>query len=102
MVTPVTLLDDGDEGVSMPGVIWTRGDTVSASDASVFIDDHDPVISFPGGLNGAVDHARGVIAIITESGEKMPADVRILTFLDDLDPGAKYTQWDVVLRLARH
>jgi len=94
-------LNDRDEGVSMPGVIRTRGDTVPASDTSVFVDDHNPVISFPGGLNGTVDHTRGIIAIITEGGKKMPADVRVLTFLDDLDPGAEYTQWDVVLRLAR-
>jgi hypothetical protein len=90
VVTPVTFLDDGDQGVNMPGVIRTRGDTVFASDASVFIDDHNSVVLFPGGLDGTVDHTRGVVAIITEGGEKMPADVRVLTFLDDLDPGAEY------------
>jgi hypothetical protein len=90
MVTPVTLLGDGDDGVNVPGVIRTRGDTVFAADTSVFIDDHNPVVLFPGGLDGAVDHTRGVVAIITEGGEKMPAYVRVLTFLDDLDPGAEY------------
>lgn len=74
----------------MPGVVRTRGDTVFASDTSVFIDDHNSVILFPGGLNGAVDHTRGVVAIITESWEKMPADIRISTFFDDLDPGTEY------------
>jgi hypothetical protein len=89
MVAPVTLLDDGDDGVNMPGVIRARGDTVFASDASVFIDDHNPVILLPSGLDGAVDHTRGGVAIITEGRKKMPADVRVLAFLDDLDPGAE-------------
>lgn len=89
-MTPVTLLGDGDDGVNVPGIIRTRGNTVFASDASVFIDDHNPVILFPRGLYGTVDNTRGVVAIIAEGRKKMPADVWVSTLLDDLDPGTKY------------
>ena len=38
VVTEVTLLDDGNQRVDVSRIVWTRGETVLATDASMLID----------------------------------------------------------------
>ncbi len=85
----VALLDNGDEGVNISRIIGTGSQTVFASDASVFVNDHDPIFPLPGRLNRTVDDAGGVVALIAEIGQKVSRNIRILSFFNNLYPRAK-------------
>jgi len=86
VMAKVALLDNGDEGVNISRIIGAGSQTVFASDASVFVNDHDPIFPLPGRLNRTVNDTGRVIALIAEVGEKVPRNVGILSFFNDFDP----------------
>jgi hypothetical protein len=100
MMAEVALLDDGDQGIDVPRIVRTGGETVLATDASMFIDDDDAIFPFPGRLDRTVDHARRVVTLIAEGGEKVPRRVRILPLFDNLHPGTEHPQGNMVFCLA--
>jgi hypothetical protein len=85
----VAFLDDRNKGVNVSRIVWTGSETIFATDAPVFINDDNPIFPLPGGLDRTVDHARRMIALIAEAGEKVSCDVGIFPFFNNLDPGAK-------------
>jgi hypothetical protein len=100
VVAEIALLDDGNQGVDISRIVGTRGEAVFTADASMFIDDDDSIFPFPGCLHRAVDHAGRVVALIAEGGKKVACCVWILPFFDNLHPGAKHSQGNMVLCLA--
>jgi hypothetical protein len=52
----------------------------------MFINDDDPVFSLPSRLNRTIDDTGGVITLIAEVREKVSRNIRILSFLNNLDP----------------
>ena len=98
VMAEITLLDNGDKRVDIPRIVRARGQAVFTADTAMLINYDDPVFLFPGGLDRAIDHAGGVVALITESGKKMASDVRVSSLLNDLYPGAKHPKGNPVFR----
>ncbi len=96
----IAFLDDRHEGIDISRIIRAGGETVFAPDASVFVDDYNPVFPFPRGLDRTIDDAGWMITLIAESGEKVARDVWVLALLNNLHPRAKNPQGNSVLRLA--
>jgi hypothetical protein len=88
VMTEVAFLDDRNQGVNIPRIVRTGGKAVFATDASVLVNHNDPIFPLPSRLNRAVDHTRGVITLIAEVGKKVTGDIGILSFFNNLYPGA--------------
>jgi len=86
VMAKITLLDDRHKGVEVSGIIWASGDTISAADTSMFIDDDDSILLPPGCLNRTIDDTGRGIALIAERREKVSGDVWVPTLFDDLHP----------------
>jgi hypothetical protein len=98
--TEVTFLDDGHEGVDISGIIRAGSKTVFTADATMLIDDDDAVFPPPGGLDRTVDDTGRTLTLVAERREEVTRDVRVLSFFDNLHPGAKHSRGDAVLRFA--
>jgi hypothetical protein len=99
-MTKVTFLDDGNQGVYIPRIVRTRGKAVFAPDAPVLVNNNDPILPLPGRLNRTVDDTGGVITLIAEIGKKVAGDIGILSFFNNLYPGAIDSYWNAVFCLA--
>ncbi len=88
-MTEVAFLDNRDKGVNISCIVRTGSQTVFATDASVFINDNDPVFTLPRRLNRTVDDAGRVITLIAERGKEVTRDIWILSFFNNLYPSAK-------------
>jgi hypothetical protein len=64
MVAEIAFLDDRHEGVDIPGVVGAGSQTVFATNASMLVNDYDPVFPLPCCLHGTIDDTRGMIALI--------------------------------------
>jgi hypothetical protein len=88
-MTEVAFLNNGDKGVNISRIVWTGSQTVFATDASVFVDDHDPIFPLPSRLNRTIDDTGRMITLIAEVGEKVSSNIRIFSFLYNLYPRPK-------------
>ncbi len=86
MIAEVTLLDDGHQGVDIPRIVGTRGKAIFTANTSMFIDDDDPILLFPGCLDRTIDDAGWMVALIAKGRKEMACDIWILTFLNNLHP----------------
>ena len=86
MTAEIALLDDRHEGIDISGIVGTRGETIFTTDATMFVDDDDPVLLFPGRLDWAIDDTRRMLALITEGGEKVACDVGVPPLFNNLHP----------------
>ncbi len=97
----ITLLNDRNEGINIPGIVRARGETVLTTDTPMLIDDDNSVFPLPCRLYGAIDHAGRVVALIAEHREEVPGRVGIPSLFNDLYPGTKHPQRHMVFSLAR-
>jgi hypothetical protein len=88
VMTEIALLDDRNQGVNIPCIVRTGGKTVFAADASVLVDNNDPIFPLPSRLDRTVDDTRGVFTLIAEIGKKVTCDIGIPSFFNHLYPGA--------------
>jgi len=86
-MTEVAFLGNRNQGVNIPRIVRTRGKAVLATDASVLVNNNDPILPLPGRLNRTIDDTGGMITLITEIGKKVTGDIRILSFFNNLYPG---------------
>lgn len=98
MVAEIAFLDDRHEGVDIPGIVRTGGQAVFAADAPVLVNDHNPVLPFPCCLNGTIDDARRMIALIAQGGEEVASDIGVLPLFNNLHPCTKNPHRNTVLR----
>jgi hypothetical protein len=87
-MTEVAFLDDRNQGVNIPCIVRTGSKTVFATDATVLVNNNDPIIPLPGGLDRTVDDTGGVFTLIAEIGKKVTGDVGIPSFFNHLYPRA--------------
>jgi hypothetical protein len=100
VIAPLTLLDYVLEGIDEPDIVWARSDAVLAAYASVGVHHYDSIRPLPGGLHRAVGKTDGVLAVIAQAGKKGLDYVGVAALFNNLDPGAKDAQRDVVFGLA--
>jgi hypothetical protein len=87
----VAFLDDRNKGVNVSCIVGTGSETIFATNAPMLVNNDNPIFPLPGGLNRTVDHAGGVVALIAETGKKVPGDVGVFPFFNNFDPGTKYS-----------
>jgi len=100
-MTEVAFLDDRYQRVDIPRIVRTGSKAVFATDASVLVNNHDPIFPLPSRLDRTVDDTGGVITLIAEIGKKVPCDIGILSFFNHLYPRAIDSDGNAVLCLAR-
>jgi hypothetical protein len=100
-MTEVALLDDRNQGVNIPRIVRTGGKTVFATDASVLVNNNDPIFPPPSRLDRTVDDTRGVFTLIAEIGKKVTRDIGVPSFFNHLYPGAIDSDGNAVLCFAR-
>jgi hypothetical protein len=89
VIAKVAFLDDRHEGVDIPGIVRTGGQAVFAADASMLVNDHNPVFPLPGCLDRTINHTGGMIALIAKRGQEVACDVWVLPLFNNLYPCAK-------------
>jgi hypothetical protein len=87
-MTEVAFLDNRNQGVNVPRIVRTGGQTVFATDATVLVNNNDPIFPLPGRLDRTVDDTGGVFTLIAEIGKKVTRDVGISPFFNHLYPRA--------------
>jgi hypothetical protein len=100
-MTEVALLDDRNQGVNIPRIVRTGGKTVFAADASVLVNNNDPIFPLPSRLDRTVDDTRRVFTLIAEIGKEVTRDIGIPSFFNHLYPRAIDSDGNAVLCLAR-
>ena len=87
-MTEVALLNDRNQGANLPRIVRTGGQAVFATDASVLVNDNDPVFPLPSRLDRTVDDAGWMITLIEEVGKKVARNIGIFSFFNNLYPRA--------------
>ena len=87
--------------VEVPGPVRAGLDAVAAADASVVVDEDEPVVPLVRREHGAHGDAGRVVAVVAEQGEVPGAGLRVLPDLGVPDPGPEDALLHVVLVLAR-
>ncbi len=66
----------------------------------MFVDDHDPVLPFPGSLDRTVDDTGGMVALVAEGGQEVAGDIRESSLFNDFHPASKNPERNAILRFA--
>jgi hypothetical protein len=99
VMTEIAFLDDRNQRVNIPRIVRTGGQAVFATDASVLVNNNDPVFPLPSRLDRTVDDAGWMIALIAEVGKKVTSNVWIFSFFNNLYPRAIDSYWNAVFCL---
>ena len=88
--------------VDVQGVVWASLHAGLAPDAPVSVEIHDAVVAAIQRGDRTDRYAGRILALVAAHHRKKAARIGILAFLDVLDPGAKRSKRDFVLRFASY
>jgi hypothetical protein len=91
VMAKVAFLDDRNKGVNVSRIVGTGSETIFAANAPMLVNNNNSVFPLPGGLNRTVDYAGRVVALIAEARKKVPRDVGVFPFFNNLDPGTEHS-----------
>jgi hypothetical protein len=84
-------------GIYVEGIVRAGLHTALAADTSLVVKIDDSIRTAVEGFGGADGYAGSRIAVVTSHHAEVAPGMRIYTFLDVLDPGAKHAHRNLVL-----